>query len=91
MPAWAMISDPSGYGVVELPEVVGDRRQAAAAVDEDRHPPLGREGEDRLEALVVQQEALGPRVELDPAGPDVETARRLLDRLRRRGRAGRRE
>ena len=72
---------PLRIRVVELPEVLGDRRQATPAVDEDRHPALGGEGEDRLQALVVQQEALGAGVELDPTGAPVETARRLLDRL----------
>ena len=34
--------------------------------------PLGREREDRREPLVVQQESLRARVELDPAGAEVE-------------------
>ena len=72
-----------GVGVVEPAEVVGDRRQAAPAVDEDGDAPLGGEREDRLEPLVVQEEALRPRVELDPARPQIEAPCRLLDRLLR--------
>ena len=68
-------------GVVQPAEVLGDRRQPAPAVDEDRHAALRRQREDRLEPLVVEQEALRPGVELDPARARVERARRLLDRL----------
>ena len=68
-------------GVVKPAEMRGDRRQAATAVDQDRHAPLGGEREHRLEALVVEQKALRPGMELDPACPEVECARRLLDRL----------
>ena len=39
-----------GVAVDEPREVVGDRRQAAAAVDQDRHAPLGRELEHRARA-----------------------------------------
>ena len=80
MPQWAMIS----CGVVALDEVgqaVGDRRQAAPAVDQDRNAALGRELEDRREPLVVQMELLGARVQLDPARAGVEAARRLFDRI----------
>ena len=45
-----------------------DRRQAAAGVDEDRDASLGRQREDGREPLVVEQELLGARMELDPAG-----------------------
>ena len=68
-------------GVDEPAQVVGDRRQAAAAVDQDRHAALGGELEHRRQPLVVQQELLGTRVELDPARAEVEAARGLLDRL----------
>ena len=81
MPAWAMISCAFGIGLDEPREVVGDRRQPAPAVDQDRDAPLGGQREHRSEPLVVQQEALGPRVELDPARSAVEGARRLFDRL----------
>ena len=50
-------------------------------MDEDRHAPVRGQLEDRGEALVVQHEALRPRMELDPASAAVEAARRLLDRL----------
>ena len=62
-------------------EVVGDRRQPSPAVDQDRHASLRRQREDRLESLVVQEELLGPRVQLDPPGAEIEAAGRLLDRL----------
>ena len=66
--------------VDEACEVVGDRRQAAATVDEDRHAPLGRDREDRCEPLVVEHELLRARVELDAARAEVEAALGLLDR-----------
>ena len=65
----------------EAREIVGDRRQPPTPVDEDRHAAVGRELEDRREPLVVQEEALRSRVELDPARAEVEAARRLLDRV----------
>ena len=49
-------------------------------MDQDRHAPLGGELEHRREPLVVEQEALRARVQLDPAGAEVEAAARLLDR-----------
>ena len=64
-------------------EPLGDRRQAAAAVDQDRHAALGGQLEDGREPLVVQQELLRPRVQLDPARAGVEAARRLVDRALR--------
>ena len=67
--------------LVEPGQVVGDRRQAAPAVDQDRHASLRRQREHRREPLVVQREALRPRVELDPARAGVEAALRLGDRL----------
>ena len=67
--------------VGEAPEVVGDRRQAAPAVNEDRNLPLGRQLEDRRQSLVVQEEALGARMELDAAGAEVEAPFRLGDRI----------
>ena len=71
--------------------MIGDRRQAAPSVDEDRHAPVRGQLEDRGEALVVQHEALRPSVELDPAGTAVEAARRLLDRLLRQVEADERD
>ena len=65
-------------GVDEAREVVGDRRQPA--------PPWIRIGTRRSAAsaktgqpLVVQQEALRARVQLDPARAQVETAFGLAD------------
>ncbi len=66
--------------VDEALEPFRDRRQAAAGVDEDRDAALGREREDGREPLVVEQELLGARMELDPARAEVEAAARLLDR-----------
>jgi hypothetical protein len=59
--------------------MVGDRRQAASAVDENRDAPLGRERKDRSQPLVVEEKALGSGVQLDSARATVEAARRLLD------------
>ena len=75
--------------VVQAREVVRDRRQPAAAVDEDRHAALRRDREHRREALVVQLELLRARVQLDPARAEVEAALGLLDRAARSGRAAR--
>ena len=58
----------------------GDRRQPAPAVDQDRHAPLGRDREHGREPLVVEQEALRSRMELDPARAELEAPARLLDR-----------
>ena len=69
-----------GVAVDERGEVVADRRQAAAAVDQDRDVALDREREDVVEALVAERELLRPWMELDPAGAEVEAAGRLLDR-----------
>ncbi len=66
----------AGVVVDELLQPRGDRRQAAAGVDEDRHAALGREREDRDEPLVVREELLRARMELDPAGAEVEAALR---------------
>ena len=62
-------------------ELAGDRRQPSPAVDQDRHPPLRGEREDRAEALVLEEEALRARVQLDPAGAGIEAPLRLLDRV----------
>ena len=62
-------------------QVVRDRRQPAPAVDEDRHAPLGGDREHRREPLVVEQELLRARVELDPTGAAVEAPLGLGDRL----------
>ena len=64
-------------------QALGDRGQAAPAVDEDRNAPLGSQREHGLEPLVVQQEALRPGMQLDPAGSGVERAHCLLHRARR--------
>ena len=69
-----------GITVDERPQAVGDRRQATAAVDQDRHAPLGGEREHGAEPLVRGGELLCTRVELDPAGTEVEAAAGLLDR-----------
>ena len=75
MPAWAMISVASGLRSTSAGQARGDRRQPAAAVDQDRHPPLGREREHGPEPLVGRIEALRARMELDPARARVEAAR----------------
>ena len=70
-----------GIGVGEAPEVVRDRRQAATAVDEDRDLSLGRQREHRRQPLVVQEEALGARMELDASRAEVEATLGLRDRI----------
>jgi hypothetical protein len=70
-----------GVRLDESVEVVGDRRQPASAVDQDRDSPFGRELEDRREPLVVQEKPLRARMELDPARPGIETPTGLFDRL----------
>ena len=87
----AVGDDQLGVGIRlhEAGQLLGDRRQAAAAVDQDRNAPLGSEREHGRQPLVVQEEPLRARMELDPPGAEVEAARRLLDRLLSRGRAGR--
>ena len=66
--------------VDETLQPFGDGRQSAAGVDQDRDAALGRQGEDGSEPLVVEQELLGAWMQLDPAGAQIETAARLLDR-----------
>ena len=66
--------------VDERAQAVGDRRQAAAAVDQDRHAVLGGDLEDRREPLVAGGELLGARVQLDAARAGSEAAARLLER-----------
>ena len=83
MPQWAMISSAPSKRSTSCASPVGDRRQTTAAVDQDRHAPLGGKLEDRREPLVVQQELLRPRMQLDAARAGVEAARRLLDRALR--------
>src|SRR2546421_606132 len=56
----------------------------AAAVDEHRHLPFSRELENRRQALVVEEELLGPWMELDPARAQVEAPFRLPDRVLRK-------
>ena len=50
-------------------------------MDQDRHLALGRELEDRREAVVVQEELLRAGMELDPARTEVDDSRRLADRI----------
>ena len=81
MPAWAMISCAVGYRSTRSARSSRDRRQAAAAVDQDRDVPLGGEREHRIEPLVREQELLRPGMELDPARAEVEAPLRLGDRV----------
>ncbi len=70
----------AGVGVAQALERRRDRRQSPAGVDEDRDAALGCEREHRREPLVVEEELLGPWVELDPTRAEVEAPARLLDR-----------
>ena len=63
-------------------EVVRDRRQATAAVDQDRDVPRLGQREHGCEQLVGEHELLRPRVELDPARAEVDAAFGLADRVR---------
>src|SRR6185295_18074916 len=71
--------------------MLGDRREPAAAMDENRHPPLGGEGEDGGEPRVVEPKGLSPWVELDPARARIQRAGRFLDRLLREVEPGERD
>jgi hypothetical protein len=50
-------------------------------VDQHGHVPLRRELEDRRQALVVEEELLRTRMQLDAACPQVEAPRCLADRV----------
>ena len=56
-----------GMARADLDGVAAERRDAAAGVAEDREAVLVGEGEHVLEVGMVEVEALGARVELDPA------------------------
>ena len=71
-----------GMVLDEPPQDIGDRRQAAAGVDQDRHAPLGGQPEHRVEPALAEVELLRPGVQLDAARAPVEAALRLGDRLR---------
>src|SRR5438445_4488930 len=64
----------------ERVQVVCDRRQAAAAVDQDGDVALCGERKHRIEAFVLEGDLLRARMQLDPAGARVEAASRLLYR-----------
>jgi hypothetical protein len=51
----------------QVGRVASERRDAAAGVDDDRQPALGRQLEDRRGLGVGQPERLRARVQLDPA------------------------
>ena len=79
-----MGEDELRLGVVldESPQVIGDRRQTAAGVDQDRHAPLCGQPEHRVEPALAEVELLRPGVQLDAARAPVEAALGLGDRLR---------
>ena len=52
-------------------------------MDQDRDLAVGRELEDRGEALVVQEELLRARMELDSSRAAVQHSDRLADRVLR--------
>ena len=81
----AVGDDQLGVGVRldEPPELGRDRRQPSPAVDQDRDPPLRRQPENGCEPLVVHEELLGSRVQLDPPRSTVEAALGLRDRVLR--------
>ncbi len=55
-------------------ELLADRGHAAPGVDQDRDAVLRRHPEDRVEAVVVELEGLGARVQLDAARAGRERA-----------------
>ena len=69
-----------GVAVDERSQVIPDRGQSTTAVDQNRDVALDREREDVAQAPVADRELLGARMELDPTGPEIEAADRLLDR-----------
>ena len=79
----------AGVRVDEALEPFRDRRQAATGVDQDRNAALGGEREDGSEPLVVEQELLRARMELDPAGAEIEAAFAPPRSALRRARAAR--
>ena len=89
MPACAMTSAGGECFSTSRAEAVRDRRQPAPAVDQDRHVTLRGEREHRLEPRVVGEEALGARMELDPARAGVERSARPPRSASRSGRAAR--
>ncbi len=62
-------------------QILGDRWEAAAAVDQDRHSPLNRELEHRSEPLVVEREGLSAGMELDSPRAEVEGTPGLVHRV----------
>ena len=70
-----------GIAVDDPAEVIRDRRQSAAAVDQHRHAALGRELEDRGQPFVVEEELLRARMQLDASRAEVEAALRFADRV----------
>ena len=64
----------------QLQRVAAERRDAAPGVDQDRHAALLREPGQVLDRRLAHRELLGPRVELDPVGAEVEAALRLGER-----------
>ena len=59
----------AGVAQREVGEPVGERRQPAPGVDQDRHARLFGELEDVVEVAAVEDEVLRARVELDAAAP----------------------
>ena len=64
----------------QLQRVAAERRDAAPGVDQDRHAALLGEPGQVLDRGLRHRELLGPRVELDPVGAEVEAALRLGQR-----------
>src|SRR2546423_12227534 len=64
--------------------VPSQRRDPPPGVRDHRQSALVRQGEDRLEALVVESELLRTRVELDAPGAARQRALRLAQRVVRR-------
>src|SRR5205809_395515 len=68
------------YGM-SLAKRICPGRDPPSGVGDHRQPALGRQGEHRLEALVVEPELLRARVELDATRAAPKCALRLAQRL----------
>ena len=61
--------------------IVSKGGNAAPGVNQDRDAALAGERDERLDRRMVEREALGTRMELDPARPGREAAARLGERV----------
>ena len=79
----AVREDQDGAGMAqgEVDEALGERRQAASGVDQDRHAGALGEAEHAVHLLAVEHEVLGSRVQLDAARAGRQAAFALGERV----------